>query len=118
MEVGSGLNRFLPIISSNADLTVVDTLYDESNIFDHSNNCSLLHQLNIELIIDNWSDYLPDNFFDCIIANDIFPNVDQRLSTFLPKFFPFCKELRLSLTVHSDKSELVRINRTGEHIMM
>jgi len=35
---------------------------------------------------------------DIVLANDLFPNVDQRLELFLGKFLPHCKEMRLSLT--------------------
>jgi len=40
--------------------------------------------------------------YDVIIANDIFPNVDQRLEMFLYYFLPKCKEMRLSLTYYDN----------------
>jgi len=36
--------------------------------------------------------------YDIVIANDLFPNVDQRLELFLKKFIPICSEIRVSLT--------------------
>ena len=36
--------------------------------------------------------------FDLVIANDIFPNVDQRLDIFLTEWLPFTKKMLLSLT--------------------
>ena len=44
----------------------------------------------------DWFD-LKDENYDIIIANDIFPNVDQRLAMFLKFFLPRCKSMRLSL---------------------
>lgn len=38
---------------------------------------------------------------DIIIANDIFPNADQRLDLFLDKFIPFCKEIRMTVTFYN-----------------
>lgn len=39
--------------------------------------------------------------YDVIIANDVFPNVDQRLETFLEKCLPHAREVRLSLTYYN-----------------
>ena len=44
-----------------------------------------------------WSCITPPNV-DIIVANDLFPNVDQRLALFLEKYLPHCREMRLSLT--------------------
>ena len=40
--------------------------------------------------------------YDIIIANDIFPDVDQRLELFLDKMLKHCKELRLVLTYYNE----------------
>lgn len=56
------------------------------------------------LVAKDWNDYFAqsqDNF-DVIIANDLFPNVDQRLDLFLSKSLPRCRELRLSLTFYNE----------------
>lgn len=118
LEVGSGLNRILPLIAKNANLTIVDTFYDDIEIIEHPDITFPLLDCNIKVNVNTWYDYIPAQSFDLIIANDIFPNVDQRLDSFLSKYLPLCKEMRLTLTVHPDKSELVSIMRTGEHIMM
>ena len=36
-----------------------------------------------------------------MIANDIFPDVDQRLEMFLDRMLPICRELRLVLTYYN-----------------
>lgn len=49
----------------------------------------------------DWRD-LPDDTYDVVIANDLFPNVDQGLRAFLTRYHGTC-DLRLSLTVYEDK---------------
>ena len=44
---------------------------------------------------------MPDENYDIIIANDIFPDVDQRLELFIEKMLPNCGELRLVLTYYN-----------------
>lgn len=43
---------------------------------------------------------LEEDSYDLIIANDIFPNVDQRLEVFLQRFLPCTSRMRLSLTYY------------------
>lgn len=54
----------------------------------------------IPSIKQDWYDFKPEKY-DLVIANDLFPNVDQRLELFIKKFIPQCKEMRLSLTYHN-----------------
>ena len=57
------------------------------------------HDTAWNLQFGDWRD-LPDQELDLVIANDLFPNVDQGLEPFLEKFG--CP-LRLSLTVYADR---------------
>lgn len=50
----------------------------------------------------DWNEYSPPAGVDVVIANDLFPNVDQRLELFLDRFLPSCREMRLSLTYHNE----------------
>jgi len=50
----------------------------------------------------DWYDYSPDKPVDLVIANDLFPNVDQRLRLFLERFVPVCREIRVSLTFYNN----------------
>lgn len=53
-------------------------------------------------INSDWMDVQCENKqYDIIIANDIFPDVDQRMELFIDKFLPICKELRLVLTFYN-----------------
>lgn len=49
----------------------------------------------------DWHRWESEEEFDVIVANDLFPNVDQRLVLFLERFLPRCAELRLSLAYYN-----------------
>lgn len=76
-----------------------------------------IHYLGIDLKMGvDWYDYPPGEY-DIIIANDIFPNVDQRLELFLQKYLPHCKEMRLSLT-YFDEPKWYRAQRVdGDEVL-
>ena len=46
----------------------------------------------------DWCAQSLDGPYDIVIANDLFPNVDQRLGLFLDKILPVAREVQLSLT--------------------
>jgi len=77
-----------------------------------------VHWTGIDLEIGglDWYDFNPDRY-DVIIANDIFPNVDQRLELFLEMYLPRCVEMRLSLT-YFDFPKWYRVKRVdGDEIL-
>lgn len=49
----------------------------------------------------DWYEY-DGGEFDIVIANDIFPDVDQRLELFINKYLPRCKEVRLLVTYYNE----------------
>ncbi len=49
----------------------------------------------------DWYHFTPTGGYDIVIANDLFPNVDQRLDAFLEKYLPLCREMRLTLTYYN-----------------
>ena len=53
-------------------------------------------------IDEDWLEFAPAKPYDLIVANDIFPNVDQRLVPFLSRYLPHCGELRLLLTFYNE----------------
>jgi hypothetical protein len=59
----------------------------------------------------DWFNWTPDNDYDIIIANDLFPNVDQRLFLFLEKYLPLTTEIRISLTYYN-QPRWYRVRRT------
>ena len=51
---------------------------------------------------------------DLVVANDLFPNVDQRLDAFLDKFLSVAGEMRLTLTYYENTVWQVRRITSGE----
>jgi hypothetical protein len=49
----------------------------------------------------DWYEFNSSEKFDIVVANDLFPNVDQRLTLFLEKYLSLCREMRLSLTYYN-----------------
>ena len=49
----------------------------------------------------DWAQFEPQQPYDLIISNDLFPNTDQRLALFLEKYLPYCHEMCLSLTFYN-----------------
>lgn len=83
----------------------------------------LLAKKHIYFLIDlqksgrDWYKFNAMGTYDIVIANDLFPNVDQRLELFLAKFLPICKEMRLSLT-YFDKPHWYTLKKTeGDEIL-
>jgi hypothetical protein len=50
---------------------------------------------------EDWSDHKTASRYDVVLANDLFPNVDQRLELFIDTFLPRCREMRISLTYYN-----------------
>ena len=55
--------------------------------------------------------------WDLVIANDLFPNVDQRLGMFLDKFLPRAREVRLSLTYYDEPRFYLARRLQGEEVL-
>lgn len=66
-----------------------------------------------------WSSFPIGEPVDIVIANDLFPNVDQRLELFLKTFHPICKEIWLTLTIYNEPRFIpVQAVRTGELLVV
>jgi hypothetical protein len=106
MDVGAGLSAFSRELAARHKYEVVELLAHEQA--DQSTTSrlgtSIFHHC-------DWLDLQPLGQYDVIVANDLFPNVDQRLELFLKKFLPLCRELRMSLTVF-DAPRYYRTRRT------
>lgn len=71
------------------------------------------------IFVDDWFDYdLSRNPVDLLIANDLFPNTDQRLYEMVDRFLPFTTELRLSLTYYENTFFKVTRDSSGEPLMI
>lgn len=56
---------------------------------------------NVHFLNGDWYEQELDEDFDIVIANDLFPDVDQRLELFIDRFIQKCKEMRLLLTFYN-----------------
>jgi hypothetical protein len=66
----------------------------------------------------DWSETPFVGSYDVIIANDLFPNVDQRLYAFVESAWPACRELRLTLTYYENTVWKVRRIPSGETLIV
>lgn len=97
LDIGGGYNALTKVLARNSSYTLIDFLAHGGN--QYLKEISKSHKINWYPI--DWYSYGEEKAYDLIIANDIFPDVDQRLELFLDKMLPKCKELRLVLTYYN-----------------
>ena len=97
LDVGGGLTSLTRQLAHQHDYELVDLLaHDNRAAVDR-----LAEQVGRNVVfVDDWFN-LPPREYDVVIANDLFPNVDQRLGLFLQTLLPRTVNLRLSLTWYS-----------------
>lgn len=96
LDVGGGLTGLSRALVERHNYVVVDLLAHD----DLSAASQMEDEVGAEFIrAQDWATLEPDTY-DLVIANDIFPNVDQRLEMFLEKFLSETKMIRLSLTFY------------------
>lgn len=95
LDVGGGYCSLTRVLAGRHDYTLLDTLDNDDpgalRDFERSAGRGFWVQ-------EDWSDHKPESRYDVIVANDLFPNVDQRLESFIERFLPHCREMRLLLT--------------------
>jgi hypothetical protein len=98
LDVGGGYCSYTRKLLEIADYKLLDVMtHDDHEMFEDT-----VKAIGQDFWINSdWGDYVPDREYDLIIANDLFPNVDQRLDGFLRKYLPHCRELRMSLTFYN-----------------
>jgi hypothetical protein len=97
LDVGGGLSALTPVLARARRYGLIDPLFHETpeNMEEiHRASGGFLH------VDSDWIDADVGDW-DVIIANDLFPNVDQRLRLFLDWAVARAKEVRLSLTFHN-----------------
>jgi hypothetical protein len=100
LDVGGGFCAVSRRLITNHEYTLVDILsrYNESELR------AVESQTKPFLCESNWIEFVPDGMYDYVIANDLFPNVDQRLEKFIQKFKPHAKQMVLVLTCYDQTS--------------
>lgn len=98
LDVGGGYTALSRVLRSRHDYWTMDIMaHDDRELFQRFHE-----SFDDPFWLDSdWYAYPADDLWDVIIANDLFPNVDQRLAMFLEKYLPVCNELRLSLTYYN-----------------
>jgi len=84
LDVGGGVTAVTKYLNDNYTYTLMDVLPCPSYVENRG----------------EWSEDIVESQdkYDIIIANDLFPNVDQRLDLFLKRYLPICSVMLLSLT--------------------
>jgi hypothetical protein len=90
IDIGGGFTSLTRQINNNHKYKLIDFMAHDNNTFDLP-----------YLIQADWFN-VPPTDCDIVIANDIFPNVDQRLELFIDKFFQYCSEMRILLTYYNE----------------
>lgn len=105
LDIGGGFCGLSRELIKNHKYTLVDILTHEN----HERIKKIESEIGKFWVNSDWSDFKPQGKYDIIIANDIFPNVDQRLEKFIKKFKPHTKKMVLTLTCYDlDKSYQVK----------
>jgi len=99
LDVGGGFCSLTRTLLKYHDYQLLDIMaHDETeSLIEIEKACKKTFWTNCD-----WNLFNIEEKYDIIIANDLFPNVDQRLERFLDKCLPWCNEIRLSLTYYNN----------------
>jgi hypothetical protein len=113
-DVGGGLTTVSRLLANRHNYTLIDLLAHD----DRAAALAMMRETSRDFLVqDDWfKAALPDTF-DLAIANDIFPNTDQRLELFLKRFLPIARRIRMSLTYYDDPRSYLTRRLDGEEIM-
>nr|ABQ76009.1 hypothetical protein [uncultured haloarchaeon] len=115
VEIGGDLNAITLKLAKQHDYTLIETAHHEGP----QAYTTVEDELGESFVtLGDWSSVVPPNEIDVLIANDLFPNVDNRLYEFIDTYLPRTSELRLALTYYENKSFEVERTETGEHLFV
>lgn len=97
LDVGGGYSSLTKVLAANSEYTLLDFMAHGGEEYMKEN----AKKHNINWINTDWYNAELDDQYDVVIANDIFPDVDQRMELFIDEMLPRCKELRLVLTYYN-----------------
>lgn len=100
LDVGGGYSALTRKLIANNEYHLLDFIAHggQETIRRVEKDCAAKFWIN-----EDWMEYdISQHPCDIIIANDIFPDVDQRLELFIQKYLPYCKEMRLVLTFYNE----------------
>ncbi len=108
-DVGGGLSALTRVLSRSHSYHLVDPLVHDS---DELIAMYIESDLSMRLSRTGWTDLPWRETYDVVVANDLFPNVDQRLDSFLATALPVSKVVRLSLTFY-ESERVYHVKRVG-----
>ena len=101
LDIGGGLTGFTRQLARDHDYTLVDIMAHDDKTLGRSLEKSVGREF---LQVEDWFGYLQRNSnkrWDAVIANDLLPNVDQRLVPFLETILPRACKTMVSLTYYN-----------------
>lgn len=111
LEIGGGLSGITMALANANDFRLVELATHEGE----QDYRKIEQHLGRSFVtVGDWHTLPPPEPQDVVIANDLFPNVDQRLEWFLDKYLPITKEMRLTLTYYENTAWQVRRISSGE----
>lgn len=115
LEVGGGLSALSYELARRHEYTLIELATHEARA-DYQKFEEMVGRPFVK--VGDWSELDLGGPFDIIIANDLFPNVDQRLHEFVEKVGPLTKELRLTLTYYERTAWKVCRVTSGETLIV
>ena len=97
LEVGGGYNSLTKVLASHSQYTLLDFMAHGGGGY----ISKMSEQYHINWLGQDWYELKNMEDYDLVIANDIFPDVDQRMELFIDKMLPHCRELRLVVTYYN-----------------
>ena len=96
LDIGGGFSGLTREFLKNHNYTLLDIMaYD-----DHKKFAVISRENKNFWVKDDWMKFEPKGKYDLIIANDLFPNVDQRLILFLEKYKKYSDNIIVTLTCY------------------
>ena len=113
LDVGGGYSCLTRVLTRETDYTLLDAMtYGRYNDLR-----KIEREIGSFFIYQDWFDFEPTEKYDYVIANDFFPNVDQRLEMFIEKFLPITKKLVMTLTFY-DSDRFYKVKRVDADEIM
>ena len=115
LEIGGSISWFTLELLKNHNYQLIEKAYTDSKI--NYNKVQKLAKKDF-VVIDDWFNFKIEKNYDVIIANDIFPNVDQRLDFFIEKVIGNSTNIRILLTYFNDSFFEAEIKHSKETVII
>lgn len=113
LDVGGGFCGLSRELIEKHDYTLLDIMaHDEHSKLDE------ISSDNGDFWVDSdWYEFEPKEKYDVVVANDLFPNVDQRLRLFIEKFKDYTSNFIFTVTCN-DKDVFYKVKRVDADEIM